>query len=75
MFKDALLKLYASCDRKLAEVRRDLFTIVSKMSGYPHPCSTLKRRLQSRTGDTLAEKLGLDIHTLLSVLEGADYAK
>ena len=35
-------------------------------------CSALKRRLQSRTGDTLAEKLGLDIHTLLSVLEGAD---
>jgi len=53
--KDALLQLYASCDRKLAEVRRDLFTIISKMLGYPYPGSTLKRRLQSRKGDTLAE--------------------
>ena len=73
MFKDALLKLYASCDRKLAEVRGDLFTLVSKMPGYPYPGSALTRRLQSRTGDTLAEKLAFDIHTLLSVLEGLNF--
>ena len=71
MFTDALLKLYASCDRKFAEVRGDLFTIVSKMPGYPYPGSGIKRHFQSRTGDTLVEKLVLDIHTLLS---GADFS-
>jgi len=52
----------------------DLFTIVFNMSGYPYPGSGIKRHLQSRTGDTFAEKLALDIHTLLSVLSGADFS-
>lgn len=72
MFKQALVKLYASCDRKLSEVRDDLFKLVSKMSGFPYVGSILKRRLQSRNGDSLVGKLALDIHTLIGIHQGED---
>lgn len=64
MFKDALLKLYASCNKKLNQVRYDLFAIVSSMNGFPNKNACLRRRLQTRNGDTIAAKLAYDIQTL-----------
>lgn len=74
MFKDALIKLYAGCDKKLGEVRSDLFVLIGKQDGNPYPGAALKRRMQTRNGDTLAEKLAFDIHTLISILEGGDFS-
>ena len=37
--------------------------------------SELKRRVQTRNGDTVATKLGYDIHTLMAVLEGGNYSE
>jgi len=74
MFKEALVKLYASCDVKLGEVRADLFVRVSNLDGFPYVGQSMKRRMQTRLGLTLAQKLCLDIHTLIAILRGGDFA-
>ena len=50
------------------EVRSDLFELVRLMNGFPYKDASLKRRLQTRKGDTVATKLAYDIHSLVSVI-------
>ena len=73
LFKNSLLKWYASCDKKLNEVRHDLFTILCSKDGFPFSSSILKRRAQRRNGDSLAEKLAYHVHTLIAGLVDGDY--
>ena len=43
------------------------------MNGFPYKDASLKRRLQTGKGDTVATKLAYDIHSLVSVIEGGDF--
>ena len=73
LYKNALLTLYASCDKKLSEVRQDLFVILTQKDDLPYRNCYLKRRVQKQTGDSIAEKLAYDIYTLVSALVEGDY--
>jgi len=73
MFKNSILTLYASCDRKLDEVRNDLFVILTRKEDFPFKGHALKRRKQTQKGDSLVEKLAYDIHTLITAIVDSLY--
>ena len=64
----------ASCETKLGEMRSSLFEHLKDADDFPYGLQCmLKRRMCTRNCDSVAIKLAYDIHTLMSVIEGAEY--
>lgn len=74
MFINRILVNYASCEVKLENARVNILERLKEVEVYPYAVQCeLKRRLHTRTGESVPTKLAQDIHTLLSVLDGGDY--
>ena len=75
MFINRVLLNEASCENKLGEMRSSLFEHLKETDDFPYGLQCmLKRRVCTRNSDSVAVKLAQDIHTLMSVLEGAEYS-
>ena len=75
MFVSKVLRDNASCESKLDEMRSSLFEYLKEVDEFPYGLQCmLKRRKGMRNGDSVAIKLTNDIHTLMSVLEGAEFS-
>ncbi|MCG8048789.1 MAG: hypothetical protein N0E48_24800 [Candidatus Thiodiazotropha endolucinida] len=75
MFVNRILLNEASCEVKLGEMRSSLFEHLKDLDDFPYGLQCmLKRRVATRSGDPVSVKLAYDIHTLMSVFEGADYS-
>lgn len=76
MFVNRILLNEASCEVRLGEMRSELFEQLKEDDEFPYGLQCmLRRRVYTRNGDTVAVKYAYDIHTLMSVLEGADYSE
>lgn len=76
MFVNRILLNEASCEVRLGEMRSELFEQLKEDDDFPYGLQCmLRRRVYTRNGDTEAVKYAYDIHTLMSVLEGADYSE
>lgn len=77
MFVNQILIDYKHCDIKLENMRLLLFDSLKQDEEFPFDIqSELKRRFSSRKkpSDSVAVKLAHDIHTILSVMEGAEFS-
>ena len=75
MFINRILLNEASCEVKLGEMRSSLFEHIKETEDFPYGLQCmLKRRVCTRNSDSVAVKLAHDIHTLMAVLEGAEYS-
>ena len=75
MFINRILLNEASCENQLGEMRSSLFEHLKETYDFPYGLQCqLKRRVCTRNSDSVAVKLSQDIHTLMSVLEGAEYS-
>lgn len=65
----------SSSDRdRLDGARMDILDCIKQTDGYPFDSrASLKKRIQTRTGDSVEYKLAQDIYCLSSVLDGADW--
>ena len=78
MFVSRILSDTASCETKLGEMRSVLFEQLKEAEDFPYGLQAmLKRRVYTRSGDSVPIKLAHDIHTctLMSVTEGAEYSE
>ncbi|MEW8562289.1 MAG: hypothetical protein AB2541_09295 [Candidatus Thiodiazotropha sp.] len=76
MFINRILLNEASCEIKLGEIRSSLFEYIKDSEDWPYGLQCmLKRRIYTRNGDPVPVKFAQDIHTLISVLEGAEYSE
>ena len=67
-----LKRIYTSCELKLKSVRDDLLYHVKQVEGFLFHNHDMKKRLQTKNGELLVDKLCKDIYMLVSVLEGED---
>ena len=75
MFVNRILTDTASCEVKLGEMRSALFEQLKEAEDFPYGLQAmLKRRVYTWSGDSVPVKLSHDIHTLMSVIEGAEYS-
>ena len=75
MFVSRILRDEASCKVRLGEMRSTLFEYIKESEDFPYGLQCMmKCRIGTRSGDTVAVKLAHDIHTVMSVLEGAEYS-
>ena len=75
MFVSKVLRDNTSCESKLDEMRSSLFDYNNEVDGFSYGIQCmLKRRKGMRNGDSVAIKLTNDIHTLMLVLEGAEFS-
>lgn len=75
MFVNRLLLNYSSDEVKLDNARTNLLEHIKEQDDFPYGLQCeLKRRLHTRTGDSVTIKLAYDVHALISVIEGADYS-
>lgn len=72
-FIGSLKRAYGECEAKLDSVRTDLFELVKQKENCPYQNSEIKKRIQTRNGEQLTDKLSRDIHTLLSVVDGEEF--
>ena len=76
MFINRILTDTASCEIKLVEKRSALFEQLKEADDFPYGLQCmLKRRVYTRSGDSVPVKLSHDIHMLMSVIEGAEYSE
>ena len=73
LFIGRLKRVYGECEVKLDTVRTDLFELIKRKDNCPYKSSDIKKRIQTRNGELIADKLGRDIHTLLAVIDGAEF--
>ena len=60
----------------LGEKRSALFEQFKEADDFPYGLQyMLKRRVYTRSGDSVPVKLSHDIHTLISVIEGVEYSE
>jgi hypothetical protein len=73
MFVDKLLLDYNNSESSIDRLRMMLFEILKNSDDFPFDIdSDLKRRVNTRQGETAAAKLARDVHSLLLVIEGSD---
>lgn len=73
MFVDRLLLDYNQSESDIEQARMMLYELVRESDDFPFDVdSDPKRRVNTRQGESAAVKLSRDVHTLLSVVEGAD---
>lgn len=76
LFVNKLLLDYSKSETKLEHSRQMLFNILGGSEDFPfHVNSELKRRINTRNGDSADVKLAYDIHTVLTVVEGENSRK
>ena len=76
LFVNRILLDYSQCDANLERTRSMLFDIIREDDDFPFDRDAdLKRRLNTKVGDSVAVKLANDIHKLLVVIEGSDYSE
>lgn len=76
MFINRILTDTASCEIKLGDMRQALFEQLKEAEDFPYGLQCmLKRRVYTRSGDSVPIKFAHDIHTLMSVIEGAEYSE
>ena len=74
LFITQVLQLSSSDRDMLERVRMVVLECIQQSDGYPFSLSaSLKKRLQTRTGDSVEYKLAQDVYCLSSVLDGADW--
>ena len=74
LFVSRLLLEYSSNETKLDNAWVVLLEKLKEEDDFPYRLQCeLKRRLHTRTGETVSVKLAYDIHALVSVTEGAKY--
>ena len=75
MFVNRILLNEASCENKLGNVRSSLFEHLKETDDFPYGLQCmLKRRVCTLNSNSATVKLAQYIHTLMSVLEGAEYS-
>ena len=76
LFVNRILLDYSKCDANLERTRAMLFDIVREDDDFPFDRDAdLKRRFNTKSGDSVAVKLVNDIHKLMVVIEGSDYSE
>ena len=74
LFIGRIMSDHNSEETKLKELRNHIFTEIKNLEDFPFSLAAeLKRRKQTKYGDSTALKLSGDIYTLISVFEGAPY--
>ena len=69
-----ILKLSSSDRDRLESARDELFSSVQITEGYPNDLrASLKKRIQTRTGDSIEYKLAQDLYCPSLVLDGAEW--
>ena len=69
-----ILKLTSSDRDRLENARIELFCCVQNTEGYPYDMrAPLKKRIQTRNGDSIEYKLAQDLYCLSLVLDGAEW--
>ncbi|MEW8548092.1 MAG: hypothetical protein AB2693_31705, partial [Candidatus Thiodiazotropha sp.] len=69
-----LLKDSSSDRDRLEAARSDIFACIKESEGFPFDLrSYLKKRIHTRSGDSVEYKLAHDIYCLAGVLDGADW--
>ena len=75
MFVNRVILNEASCEVTLENYRKTLFEEIRESDAFRYGLQCeLKRRVNTRNGDTVAVKLTYDTHTLMSIMEGGDYS-
>jgi len=75
MFKNQLLIDYSHSEPNLKRLRNLLYDIVKELDDVPFDReSDLKRRVNTRNGESVFVKLDSDIHAILCVMDGEDFA-
>ena len=72
MFIQSIKKNYASCEVRMEEVRSCLFMYLKETDGFPYPDCQMKKRIETRNGVSLSDKLAADIQTMMSLCDGGD---
>ena len=72
MFISKVIKDSSSNRERLESVRLSVFEHLQVLEGYPFD-SSLKKRVHTRTGDSVEYKLAQDIYSLVSVIDGAEW--
>ncbi len=76
MFVNKLISVYCSSEAKLEDIRLELFEYTKAFEEFPYGTQVeLKKRLHTRSGDSVVTKLCKDIHILMSVIEGAEFSE
>ena len=76
MFINRILLDYSQCEVNLEKTRAMLFDITREADDFPFDRDAdLKRRLNTRVGESVSVKLANDIYKLLTVIEGSDYSE
>lgn len=74
IFITQALQLSSSDKDTLDRVRMKIIKCIQQTDGYPFSTrASSKKRLKTRSGDSVEYKLAQDIHCLSSVLDGADW--
>jgi len=73
MFVDRVLLDYEQSESKLEEIRVQLFEFLKSCEQFPFGTECgLKRRLNTRYGDSVCVKIAYDIHSLMLVTDSGD---
>ena len=74
MFISKVIKDSSANRERLENVRLDLLERLQQSDGYPFGSKvSLKKRVHTRSGDSVEYKLSQDIYCLVSVVDGADW--
>ena len=74
MFISKVIKDSSSNRERLESVRLSVFEHLQVLEGYPFDSkASLKKRVHTRTGDSVEYKLAQDIYSLVSVIDGAEW--
>ena len=74
LFLSQMLNDFHSDESVLFDLRHKLFNEVKCLEEFPYPPSSeLKKRKNTRSGESVAMKLGYDIYILTSVIDGAPF--
>lgn len=76
LFVSQVLKDAAPSRDRLEIARSEVFSCIKNSEGYPFDSrASLKKRINTHTGDSIENKLAYDLYCLSSVLDGADWGE
>ena len=74
LYINEILKLSSSDRDRLEDARIEILNCIQNTDGYPYGLrATLKKRIQTRTGDSIEYKLAQDLYCLSLVLDGVEW--
>ncbi len=75
MFVNRMITTYSSSEAKIEDIRLELFEYLKALEDFPYGSQVeLKKRIHTRSGESVVIKLCRDIHVILSVIDGAEFS-